>query len=251
MMELLRVTGSLLIPVLLAIVACTAPTPRPTPTPTPTATPTGTQLPTATHTPSPTASPSPTPTPTLNEVIALTADFETDPVDASSADDPAFWQHPTDPSQSLILGTGKGRNATGNLVSYNLDGSTHQDITTFKINNVDVRGNTVCFGTREDRNITCLTMNPETRLMDAGAPSVIPATSAIGLAYGLCMYESASGLYGFVTDQDGDVEQYDLNSQALVRSFDVGTQAEGCVTDDEAGTLFIGEEECSYLGLWR
>jgi 3-phytase len=48
---------------------------------------------------------------------------QTDPLPhKSDADDPAIWIHPTDPAQSLILGTDK----QGGLHSYNIDGSQHQ-----------------------------------------------------------------------------------------------------------------------------
>jgi 3-phytase len=33
-----------------------------------------------------------------------------------------------------------------------------------------------------------------------------------------------------------------------VRSFDVGSQSEGCVADDELGHLYIGEED---RGIWK
>ena len=52
------------------------------------------------------------------------------------ADDPALWVHPTDRSQSLILGTHK----LEGLYVYGLDGKERQRLTIGRINNVDVRG---------------------------------------------------------------------------------------------------------------
>src|SRR5436190_5058681 len=52
-----------------------------------------------------------------------------------AADDPAIWIHPTDPGQSLILGTDKD----GGLHVYNMDGSHYQLVSDSTApNNVDV-----------------------------------------------------------------------------------------------------------------
>src|SRR5207237_3794592 len=54
-------------------------------------------------------------------------------------DDPAFWIHPSDPSQSLILGTDK--HADGALYVFGLDGKVDEKRTVRQLkrpNNVDV-----------------------------------------------------------------------------------------------------------------
>jgi len=54
-------------------------------------------------------------------------------------DDPAIWIHPTDPSQSLILGTDK--NVDGALVVFGLDGQERPELTVrglVRPNNVDI-----------------------------------------------------------------------------------------------------------------
>jgi 3-phytase len=75
--------------------------------------------------------------------------------------------------------------------------------------------------------------------------------------YGLCMYVSArdGAAYVFVNNSDaGEFGQWKLENRdgrvgaSLVREFTVGTQAEGCVADDETGALYIAEEDA---GLWR
>jgi 3-phytase len=77
--------------------------------------------------------------------------------------------------------------------------------------------------------------------------------------YGSCVYRSKTtgNQYLFVNDQTGQYLQFEPTSAsngtlstALVRSFTGGSggQVEGCVTDEAAGFIFLGEEG---LGLWR
>ena len=75
---------------------------------------------------------------------------------------------------------------------------------------------------------------------------------------GLCLYQSGSSgsLYAMVITISGRVRQYvitdaDLDGlldASLVREFQVGSEAEGCLADDTAGALYISEED---VGLWR
>ncbi len=55
-----------------------------------------------------------------------------------SADDPAIWIHPTDPSLSLIIGANKS-SSSGGLHVYSLDGTQLQFVSGGILNNVDVR----------------------------------------------------------------------------------------------------------------
>lgn len=76
--------------------------------------------------------------------------------------------------------------------------------------------------------------------------------------YGSCTYRSPNSgkQYLFVNAKSGEYLQYELHSNGtalsttLVRSFTGGSggQPEGCVTDEENGWLFLGEEA---LGVWR
>lgn len=63
------------------------------------------------------------PTRAAEAIVPVKPMVETAPVthDGDSADDPAIWIHPSDPAQSLIIGTDKANG--GGLTSYNLDGS--------------------------------------------------------------------------------------------------------------------------------
>ena len=75
--------------------------------------------------------------------------------------------------------------------------------------------------------------------------------------YGSCLYRSqvTGQLYVFLTSKSGEVEQWRLFEVVpghvgvrKVRHFDVGSQVEACVADDERGYVYIGEEA---VGIWR
>jgi 3-phytase len=77
--------------------------------------------------------------------------------------------------------------------------------------------------------------------------------------YGSCNYHSrkTGKHYLFVNNKKAEYLQYELGATAngtlttkLVRQFQGGSggQVEGCVGDDEAGYIFLGEEP---LGIWR
>jgi 3-phytase len=185
---------------------------------------------------------------------------ETDavPHDGDAADDPAIWVHPTDPAQSLIIGTDK----RGGLAVYDLAGKQLQYVPEGRKNNVDLRagfalaGQDVALVTASDRtdnHISIYRVNPETRrLEDVAARRVIT-----GAGYGACMYHSAATgrFYYIVNSEQGLVEQWELfdNGAGMVdavmaRSFQVGGSTEGCVADDRLGYLYIGEED---VGIWK
>ena len=197
----------------------------------------------------------------IAQTVQVTATVETEPVphDGDSADDPAVWIHPTDRALSTILGTDKN----GGLAVYDLSGQEIQYLPDGELNNVDIRynfplgGNSVALvtaGNRSDDSIAVYAVDPGTRALQ----DVAEGTLAVGLTvYGSCMYRSAStgDYYFFVNSKGGDVEQWRLFDNGsgkvgavLVRTFDVGTQTEGCVADDEFGDFYIGEEN---VGIWK
>ena len=78
-----------------------------------------------------------------------------------------------------------------------------------------------------------------------------------GEPYGSCVYTSpkTGATYVFVTNKEGLVEQYSVSGETKgriaatkVRTFAVGSQAEGIVADRETGRLYIGEED---VGIWE
>jgi 3-phytase len=195
-------------------------------------------------------------------VDRVTASVETEPVAGSgdAADDPAIWVHPTDPSQSVIIGTDK---ANGGLAVYSLDGRQLQYLNTGEVNNVDLRydfplGNErvalLIASDRSNNTVAVFRLNAGTRQLSP----VTARNNRSGLdVYGACMYRSASSgaYYAFVTEEGGGgVEQYEIRpdgdgvSLNRVRTLSLGDQSEGCVADDLTGALYIAEED---EGIWR
>lgn len=194
------------------------------------------------------------------DVAVVVAQVETDPVpnEGDAADDSAIWVNPLDASASTILGTDK----EGGIAVYDLSGRELQYLADGRLNNVDLRagfslgGETVTLVTASERElngITIYTIDPATGLLsDVAAPTI---TTDIEV-YGSCMYRDAEGsIYHFVNSKSGEVQQWRLFDNGsgrvdaeLVRSFDVGSQLEGCVADDEFGRLYIGEEN---VGIWE
>lgn len=201
-----------------------------------------------------------TPTATTAKIVEPT--METQPVDdfGDAADDPAIWVDPRDPSKSLIIGTNKKRG----LDVYDLSGKRVQSITDGRMNNVDLRdgfvlgGKTVSLVTasnRTNKSLSIYALDPSTRKLVDVAARVVP--TELEDPYGLCMYRSAKdgAFYVFINDSaDGLHRQWRLTAKdgkvdaERVRDVKVGTQAEGCVADDETGALYIAEED---VGLWR
>ena len=188
---------------------------------------------------------------------------ETEPARSfgDAADDPAIWVHPADPLQSLVIGTDK----KFGLYVYDLDGRNVQAIAAGRLNNVDLRydfplgGESVALVTASNRSTDGISVFR----VDADALQLVDAAEGIlptGFTdpYGLCMYRSAASgeFYVFVNEGgDGSFRQWRLYDNGdgkvaaeLVREFSVGSQAEGCVADDESGVLYVAEEA---RGLWR
>ncbi|MBF8284011.1 MAG: 3-phytase, partial [Anaerolineales bacterium] len=191
----------------------------------------------------------------------ITATIETAPVPSTgdAADDPAIWIHPTDPSQSTIIGTDK----KGGLAVYDLAGKQIQYVPDGPLNNVDLRYNFLVGGRpvalvtatdREQERIAVYQVNPITRLLENVAARAIHLDIS---AYGLCMYHSpiSGKYYVFVNSEQGEVEQWELFDDGngkvdgkKVRAFDVGSPTEGCVADDEFARFYVGEQT---VGIWR
>lgn len=184
---------------------------------------------------------------------------ETTPVGSAmdAADDPAIFIHPTDPIKSVIIGTDKQKG----LVIYDTKGAIVHEYAIGRINNVDIRQNviwneeqiTVVGGSnRTDNSIVFYQLDAATRQLTPLHQT--PILSKVDEVYGFCMYQAAV-LYAFVVGKDGVVEQWKLLpakddglDATLIRSFDVGSQCEGLVADDEFGYLYVGEEE---VGIWK
>jgi 3-phytase len=97
-------------------------------------------------------------------------------------------------------------------------------------------------------------------VLDPATRQLTPVTTDISTLspnYGFCMYHSphSGKVYAFVSQEGGgQFEQYELVDAGgrvdarKVRTFDIGSQSEGCVADDELGHLYVAEEE---VGIWK
>jgi 3-phytase len=192
-------------------------------------------------------------------ILEVVAAVETQPVNTGgdSADDATLWVNPSDPAQSLVIGTDKKRG----LAVYDLTGKEIQFLADGEMNNVDHRddfpltGKKVALVTasnRSNNSIAIYRINAETRRLENVAAEQIKTIEA----YGSCMYKSSktAKFYYIVTSKQGVVEQYELFdtgkgiSAKRVRQIKVGSQLEGCVADDELGYLYVGEED---VGIWK
>jgi 3-phytase len=192
---------------------------------------------------------------------------------AGDADDPAIWIHPTDPSLSLVLGTVKN----SGLDVYDLDGRVLQ---TFNPGNVRYNNVDVAYGFELGRAATDLAVvsdphndrlvifriDRRTRWLEdvtdaANEPVFTPPgehPEPKRAALGLALYSSprTGRLYAFVTRQGrGEVVQLELldggggrvktrrvRSLALSAPEGVNPQAEGMVADEDAGVLYLAQE---------
>ena len=183
----------------------------------------------------------------------VTARTETDgmPDRGDAADDPAVWVSPADPAKSRILGTNK---QTG-LYVYGLDGGQLQFLPVGRTNNVDIRG-TLAVGSNDEvfddvGGLSWFRIDPLSaevaHLGDTPVGKVEP--------YGVCLGDIGGEIIAGTTYKDGTVQLWALRGKGdafpaaeLVRTVKLGSKLEGCVFDDAANTLFIGEEE---VGIWK
>jgi len=195
-------------------------------------------------------------------VPVVVATVETAPAGSygDAADDPAIWAHPTDPAQSVVIATDK----KAGLYVYDMHGKVVQFLPVGKMNNIDLRdgyslgGKPVTLVTASDRTrkaIGIFRYDPTARELVDVADGVQP--TGLQDPYGLCMYKSprSGKTYVYINSGDGPMNQWELvdagNGRVrakLVREFRFETQTEGCVADDRAGVLFVGEEDTT---LWR
>ncbi|MEZ5945897.1 MAG: phytase [Hyphomonas sp.] len=181
-------------------------------------------------------------------IATVMAVNETAPMNGEGdrADDPALWVNATDPASSLILATNKDEG----LYVYALDGGELQELPVGRVNNVDLRGNIAVASNDEFNSISWFRIDPETltvsHLGNSGTDKDEP--------YGIC-----AGLHGetyraAVTYKDGTIqlwtgswETIETVKPVLERTIQLPSKLEGCVFDDEADRLFVGEEA---FGVW-
>lgn len=189
-----------------------------------------------------------------NTVVAIA---ETEPTpqhkNDDSADDPAIWIHPADPSKSVIIGTDK----KGGLGTYNLSGELLNYYPHGAMNNCDLRcgfilnsePTGILAASNRSKHSIALYKISEGGVLDSIHSRTI-VSEVVDDVYGLCMYKSpVSGkFFVFLNSKAGEIEQWELfesNNKVdakLVRSFNVETQTEGMVADDSTAIVYIGEE---------
>ncbi|KAH7134081.1 hypothetical protein EDB81DRAFT_657965 [Dactylonectria macrodidyma] len=196
--------------------------------------------------------------------LLVEATYETE-ARPGDGDDPAIWISPVSREESRIVATMKSGDAAG-LGVFDLSGNLLQAFTAGEPNNVDMiygfeagdRTVDLAFAAcREDDTLCLFEMRSNGTLVDIAGGSH-PVVDDFEV-YGSCTYRSPSTgkQYLFVNEKSARYLQYELTSTAdgelqttLVRDFTGGSggQVEGCVTDEENGWIFIGEEP---RALWR
>ena len=121
---------------------------------------------------------------------------------------------------------------------------------------VTIRNRTLDVAAVYNGGLRLFTVNAATRTLQLSTDG----TGAIGSANGegLCMYHSqVTGItHVFLIAQLHRVRQYKLTDPdndgllqvAFEREFQMSSEAEGCVADDERGVVYVSEED---TGLWR
>ncbi|MEO1553420.1 MAG: phytase [Pseudomonadota bacterium] len=169
-----------------------------------------------------------------------------------AADDPAIWVDATIPEGALVLGTNK----QSSLNVYDMSGALVSRADAIGApNNVDIRsygGRILAMASDKDEaEIEAYQIDLQSGALTQlnGAPYPAEVEEEV---YGLCLYASDKALYAFTTDKSGLIDQYKIDlaqgAATKVRALRVDTQPEGCVVDDAAGSLFVGEED---VGIWR
>lgn len=195
--------------------------------------------------------------------VHVEAKYETD-ANGGDGDDPAIWISPDDPEKSTIITTTKSEEGAG-LSVFDLTGKLLQHFDAGEPNNVDViygfkAGNRtvdLAYAACRDDDSLCLFEITNEGLL-ASIPGGSQQTPKDYSTYGSCTYRSPTSgkQYLFVNSKTAVYLQYELTASSdgtlatkLVRTFTGGSggQVEGCVTDEDAGILFVGEE---HEGLW-
>ena len=190
-------------------------------------------------------------------LVNIAALRQSEPVgrQGDAADDPAIWVHPSQPNLSQVLGTNKKQG----LLAYDLDGKLLQELPVGRLNNVDVRAGFSLGGqqvdlavasNRDHNSISLFAIDRSSGVISEAGEIRTPLKEI----YGICLFQPAPDqFYAFANGKDGSFLQYRLSDAGgaikgeLVRRFQVDSQPEGCVADDQRQRLFLGEED---VGVW-
>jgi 3-phytase len=194
--------------------------------------------------------------------VPATIETAPSPYAGDSVDDVTLWFNSESPQDSRILVTLKASNLkpvkpTGVLV-YDLAGEQTQFLAGGTPNNIDIRTG-FDFGNGQDaliavsnwwsNDVYFYRMDQRSLLLSRVFE---PANTGLVGLRGLCMYRTESGgLFYFVLNKEGSGEKYQIRGDGSVQRvavFEVGSNAEGCVVDDQLDRLYVAEEESA---IWR
>ncbi len=194
------------------------------------------------------------------QTVTVPAAVETAPVNEpdDAADDPAIWVAP-DPTQSVVIATQK----QGGLYVFDLAGAIVQELPGGEPNNVDLRdgfgwpeGASPLVGAsdRTDNALVFWRFDPATRQLDP-QPRARIATGFTEI-YGFCIGRMGDSYVAIATDKDSGevgVWRLSLSPEGVIGgerivTYTLGSIAEGCVVDDEAGVYYVAQE---LEGIWR
>lgn len=182
------------------------------------------------------------------EALVVPAARETEPMRGKGdrADDPAIWVNRKDPGRSLILGTNKAEG----IEVYDLQGRLLQTLRVGASNNVDLRGNLAVASNDGLNALSWFRIDPLSGSVTHAGDTPLSRREP----YGICMGLHDEHLQVAVTFKTGEIELWTLSDKGAgvpqlgsLRTLRLGSQIEGCVVDDAAGRLFVGEEA---VGLW-
>src|SRR3546814_400584 len=183
------------------------------------------------------------------------SDRTTDP--KVDADDPALWADPSNPARAVMFGTDK----SDGLYVHDMHGKVRQFLADGPLNNVDLRSGFVVGGKeyvlvaateRKRFGIMTYLLDPET--LATKPYGFIPTGEEFGEPYGFCMGKWGDAFHLVPNNKAGVIRRYRVTAGAsgpqvaMTGAFKVGGQPEGCVVDDEAGRLYVGEED---VAIWR
>ena len=187
---------------------------------------------------------------------------ETEPVKSlegeDAADDPAFWYNQNQPEASVIYGTNK----KGGIYVYDLSGRELAYYPVGMINNIDIRQKVVIGsdtvdilgGSNRTDNSIVLFEIENGSLKPLLEENFVIDTADIDEVYGFCLYKKSGTGYAVVNGKNGTIQVYEIYqveegiTLSPYLSWQLSTQPEGMVVDDENLILYIGEEE---NGIWR
>ena len=189
----------------------------------------------------------------VSEYAWIAPAVETVPVPSrgDAADDPAIWIHPDAPERSLVVATDK----RSGLLVYDLSGNQLQHLAAGNLNSVDLR--TGAWG-RDDLTIGVASARQPDELVifeldhASGELRIVRRNDpVVDEPYGICLFlDEARQPWVVLNGKDGLFVQFELHPDygaTEARRWRTETQPEGCVADDDASLLYIGEEG---YGVW-